>query len=356
MVLPTKRTLMIGIALRLACALVASCASACATSQAQSPSVELAQMYADDQSTRSTAQAAGFDWQARARQDHQRNLRVKSMLTACELSSGADFLYAAMVVQHGATPQDALLAHELAVIAANKGDERGPALAAKGLDRYLRRIGALQRFGTQSHQVNNGPVTLEPTSPDVPAALFSVMGVLVPSQVYGTILTRGKREQANEELARLAAEMHADSNFGDPAKVDWIAVSGRAFARFARMKALLAAGMVLTAEDFSRAAMLAQTASEPDDLLLAHDLAVAAAIEGDVQALPLAAQSMDKYLVRTDRPQRFGTAIMQSWPNPPSLHPVDPRAFDCVRTAFGVPTLEESTRKVAALTAGLAKP
>lgn len=356
MVLPTMRIWVIGITLQAACALVVSCASACATSQEQSTSAELAQMYADDQSTRSTAQEAGFDWQARARQDHQRNQRVKSMLAACELSSGADFLHAAMVVQHGTLPQDALLAHELAIVAASKGDERGPALAAKGLDRYLRGIGALQRFGTQSQQVDNGAMTLEPTNPDVPATLFGVLGLPVPSLVNGAIAARRKQEKANPELARLAAEAHADSNFSDPTKVDWIVVNRRASARFARVKALLSAGVVHSAEDFSHAAMLAQIASEPDDLLLAHDLAVAAVIKGDTQALSLAAQSMDKYLVRTDRPQRFGTAIVQSWPNPPSLPPVDPSAFDCVRMAFGVPTLKESTRKVAALAAGSAKP
>jgi hypothetical protein len=86
-------------------------------------------------------------------------------------------------------------------------------------------------------------------------------------------------------------------------QVDGDAVDRRKSARFARVKAFLAAGMVRSAEDFSHAAaMLAQKASEPDDLLLTHDLAVAAFIKGDAQALPLAAHSMDSYLVRTDRP------------------------------------------------------
>jgi hypothetical protein len=356
MVLPTMRIWMIGITLQAVCALLASRAPACAASQSQSMSAELAAMYADDQTTRSTAREAGFDWQTRARQDHQRNQWVKSMLAACDLSSGADFLHAAMLVQHGTTPQDVLLAHELAIIAASKGDIRGPALAAKGLDRYLRRIGALQRYGTQSQQVDNGAMTLEPTDPNVPAALFGVLDVPVPSRVSGTIVIRRKQEKANQELVRLAAEARADSNFSDLTKVDWMAVNRRALARFTRVKASLSTGMVRGSEDFSHAAMLAQIASEADDLLLAHDLAVAAVIRGDVHALPLVAQSMDKYLVRTDRPQRFGTAIVQSWPSPPSLHPVDSSAFDCVRIAFGVPTLEESTRNAAALAAGLTTP
>ena len=351
------RIYIIGIAVHAACVLVGSCPSACAASSTQATSTELAQMYADDQSTRGTmTQEAGFDWQTRARQDHQRNQRAKTILAACELSSGADFLHAGMVFQHGTTPQDALLAHELAVIAASKGDVRGPALAAKGLDRYLRGIGALQRFGTQFEQINDGPVKLQPTNPDVPAALFGVFGVPDPSHVQSTAVTGHHQDKENQELARLAAEANADSNFSDPAKVDWAAVNRRALARFARVKALLASGMMLSADDFSHAAMLAQVASEPDDLLLAHDLAVVAVIKGDAHALPLAARSMDKYLVRTDRPQRFGTAIAQFWPNPPSLPPIDPSEFDCVRTAFGVPTVEESKRRVAALAAGFAKP
>jgi hypothetical protein len=320
-------------------------------------SAELAQIYADDQSVRGPAQEAALGSPAVARQDQQRYQRVKSLLAACELSTGADFLHAAMVAQHGSTPQDALLAHELAVIAASKGDTRGPALAAKGLDRYLRRIGALQRFGTQSSRINNGPVTLEPSNPDVPAALFRVFDLPTPSHAHGATHTRRTHEQASQELARLAAEARADMNFSDPAKVDWPAVERRKAARSVRVTALLAAGMVHSAEDFSHAsAMLAQTASEPDDLLLTHDLAVAAVIKGNAQALPLAAQSMDQYLVRTDRPQRFGTAIVHTSPNPPRMPPVDPGAFDCVRTAFGVPTLEESTRRAAALAAEFAKP
>ena len=84
-----------------------------------------------------------------ADRDHQRRARVLEILKTAELTTGDDFFYAALVLQHGEIPDDFLLAHVLATAAGMRGHKVGPWLAAATLDRYLQRIGKPQIFGTQ---------------------------------------------------------------------------------------------------------------------------------------------------------------------------------------------------------------
>ena len=62
-----------------------------------------------------------------------------------------------VVLQHGAGPEDYLLAHILASIAAFKGRDDARWLSAAALDRYLRSIHRNQVFGTQYVRSGSGP-------------------------------------------------------------------------------------------------------------------------------------------------------------------------------------------------------
>lgn len=81
--------------------------------------------------------------------DDARDIRVKEMLDAGLLHTGADFFRAALVLQHSGVSSSTLLAHILASIAVAKGDSDGLWLSAATLDRYLRQINQKQIFGTQ---------------------------------------------------------------------------------------------------------------------------------------------------------------------------------------------------------------
>lgn len=82
-------------------------------------------------------------------EDRARRARVLEIYKSAGLNTGADHFHAAGVLQHGEEAADYLLAHELAVAAVVLGDKRGISLAAVTEDRFLRRIGRPQRFGTQ---------------------------------------------------------------------------------------------------------------------------------------------------------------------------------------------------------------
>jgi hypothetical protein len=90
-----------------------------------------------------------IDWSVVGPRDAARRERVRVLLDAGELRTANDFASAALVFQHGATSDDILLAHVLAMTAVAEGHGASRRLAAITLDRYLGHIGQPQIFGTQ---------------------------------------------------------------------------------------------------------------------------------------------------------------------------------------------------------------
>ena len=92
----------------------------------------------------------------------QRTL-VPAMIDDNKLHTALDFRNAALVFQHGSTPNDYLLAHTLAVIGASKGDRVALWLSAATLDRYLQSIKQPQVYGTQlTRNPTSAPWSLDP--------------------------------------------------------------------------------------------------------------------------------------------------------------------------------------------------
>ncbi len=118
-----------------------------------------------------------LDWAAMAERDGSRRARVRALLDAGELRTGTDFANAALVFQHGATADDILLAHVLAMTAVAQGHD-SRRMAAMTLDRYLGHVGQSQVFGTQfsTSDVNDAAQwTLEPYNRDlIPDALRAI--------------------------------------------------------------------------------------------------------------------------------------------------------------------------------------
>jgi hypothetical protein len=111
-------------------------------------SAELKQIYEADQKDREAAVGA-VDWKVVGPRDVARRKRVRELIDQDRLRTGKDYERAAMVFQHGDTPEDILFAHVLAVTALGKGDVGARWLAAASLDRYLHKLGKPQIFGTQ---------------------------------------------------------------------------------------------------------------------------------------------------------------------------------------------------------------
>lgn len=136
---------------------------------------ELVQIYKEDQQVRS-GDIDNLDWNKIATLDRQHRIRVTEMLKAGEVQTGADYYHAAMVFQHATEKQGYKLAHELAVIAATKGEERGKWLAAASWDRFLRAVNENQRFGTQyTRDSGETSFKLAETDPEVTDAMRKAM-------------------------------------------------------------------------------------------------------------------------------------------------------------------------------------
>jgi hypothetical protein len=146
---------------------------------------ELAQLFREDQADRSPAGGQSIDWSVVIPRDLAREKRVKEMYTAGELHTGADYYNVAMVLQHGKTPEDFLLAHELCIIAIMKGENRAKWLAAASEDRFLMAIGRPQRFGTQYRSTAGGPTELYQTQEGVTDDLRREMNVPRLDQAKG---------------------------------------------------------------------------------------------------------------------------------------------------------------------------
>ncbi len=78
-----------------------------------------------------------------------RRAEVRKLLEEGKLTSGEDFSDAALIFQHGQTPEEFLFAHVLAVEALIRGGSADRWLAAATLDRYLQAVNRPQIFGTQ---------------------------------------------------------------------------------------------------------------------------------------------------------------------------------------------------------------
>lgn len=137
---------------------------------------EMKAIFAADQAARQSG--LDIDWSVVGPEDIARRARTKALLDSGALQSGEDFWRAAFIFQHGSDPQDYLLAHTLALIAAARGRPDATWIAAATLDRYLQRVGQKQIYGTQFGSSKSEPVTQEPYDRTlISDALRSSLGV-----------------------------------------------------------------------------------------------------------------------------------------------------------------------------------
>jgi hypothetical protein len=78
-----------------------------------------------------------------------RRAEIRKLLEEGKITSGEDFSDAALIFQHGQTPEEFLFAHVLAVEALIRGGSADKWIAAATLGRYLHAVNQPQVFGTQ---------------------------------------------------------------------------------------------------------------------------------------------------------------------------------------------------------------
>lgn len=104
---------------------------------------------ADQADRRGIMQKSKAEWDQMAQRDTERRKRAKEIYLSGGLVKAGDYFDAALILQHGDTPDDYLLAHVLCTVAIAKGNADARWLSAATLDRYLQTIQQKQIFGTQ---------------------------------------------------------------------------------------------------------------------------------------------------------------------------------------------------------------
>jgi len=136
----------------------------------QVPNAELERLYRQDQADREDFDKHLGDqkwFAALPERDAARLARIREMARKGELQCPKDYSRAALILQHGAMPDDFLLAHVLSTAAAIGGESDAKWLSAATLDRYLQKIGQPQIFGTQYSFQDKNPWTMEPYREDL---------------------------------------------------------------------------------------------------------------------------------------------------------------------------------------------
>ncbi len=121
---------------------------------------EMKRIFDEDQAVRQPG--SKIDWSKVGPTDADRRTATMKLLNEGALHTGDDFIWAAFIFQHGATPDDYLLAHTLAMVAVAKGNSGALWIGTATLDRYLQSIGQKQIYGTQFKTPKDAPTTQEP--------------------------------------------------------------------------------------------------------------------------------------------------------------------------------------------------
>jgi len=176
-----------------------------------------------------------------------------------------------------------------------------------------------------------------------PPAVRAIV-ILAAIATLSVPMVRGQNSppRDNVELARMFTEDQDDRKPGVHG-IDWAKLKPRDEARLVRTHELYASGALRTSADWFNAAMILQHSSDADDYLLAHEMSVAAAVQGKKDARWLAAASEDRFLMAIGRKQRFGTQYQPSDnPGKYRLAPTDDQVTDELREILGTPPLGEA--------------
>jgi hypothetical protein len=146
----------------------------------------------------------------------------------------------------------------------------------------------------------------------------------------------------SNRLDRMYASLKADiAEHGHETEFD-PSLAERHAERAGRVREMVAAGEVTKGMDRFHASVILVETEDLENLKLAEQLALQSADQGVELGRRVAAEAIDKQLVKQGLPQRYGTqyewvVVLRAW----RLYPIDPRTTDADRRAMGVPSLAE---------------
>ncbi len=119
--------------------------------------------------------------------------------------------------------------------------------------------------------------------------------------------------------------------------------------RAGAVREFVADGQVVTNLDRLHAASILLDSDKVADIDLAADIALAAAQAGDDRGFPLAAEAIDRSLMKRGLPQKYCTQYLHVPTTGWVLYRWDESVTDAERASMGVPSLAEAKERLRAL-------
>jgi len=297
-----------------ACAL-ALCAGGARAQKGGKPSQkdvsrELKELYESDQKDQNDESwnegtGAEFDRRQKERRD-----RVMEIIEAGMLAELADWDCAAMLLQHGNSADDYLLAHVLSMTCGIEDRPGGRFMCAATLDRFLQTVGRPQIFTTQSSVPD--PSVYAPMEPfddsmnQALRALFALPPLHAAEEAAKKKEKKGKGPSARDLPRLLELSKQGPSEAGDAP--EWLQ----------RAREIVLGDSLKADKDFDLAARVLLASSAPEDLLSAHVLALCAAFKARTPgSRVLCAETLDRFLLAIQREQCFDTVREDGKPKEP---------------------------------------
>jgi hypothetical protein len=175
----------------------------------------------------------------------------------------------------------------------------------------------------------------EPCQPPVPSAVF---GEKSDPNISIRVKQLFDEDQARESSAKNGK--------------DWSVIELEDRKRQEEISRYLEKGQINSADDLYHAAMIFQHGNCVEHYRLANQLAEKAVSKGSNDAKWLYAATLDRYLMKQGKPQKFGTQFVKVEPEGKwQLYPVDPATTDEERARYNVPPLANQKQKVERLNA-----
>jgi hypothetical protein len=267
---------------------------------------ELKQIVNADQAAR-TKNASPEEWKVIEVEDRHRRERVAELLEQGLVRTPADLDNASLVYQHGDKPTDFATADELSVLANSRG--RHGSLLAVSHDRFLRNIGQLQRFGTQYSYDDKGKWIVEPLDEGKSTSVIDDLrlNVMVPP----IKIERSHPAGEGLKLFMPLMEKRMARNLDQKWQKEHAALFTKPIGNLSQQELekkvleLYAQRKIMTISQNIEAEKILSRSQDPNKLLLANELVLAAAGEGCTDALPEYARTFDLYLVSIGQKPRY---------------------------------------------------
>lgn len=152
----------------------------------------------------------------------------------------------------------------------------------------------------------------------------------------------GACSSTSSKIGRLYAELQSDVAEHKTGGHPDLELQQRHDKRAVEVRRILDTEKLESTEDRLHAAVLLVETTDLENLAIAEKLGREVGVAGDKRGFRVAAEAVDKRLVRRGLPQHFGTqyewvTVLQQW----RLYPIDPTTTDDERRAMQVPPLAE---------------